>query len=303
LSRGGFIGLPVLEHVVNDTGDFMGGGDGGRFGAEGSAFAAVVGAKGRLTFGAGLSGLAEGLAGAVVVFEGAGSEDLAAGDIVMGGQAEPGAEVFDGGELVHIGAGFGGDGLGDGLTDAIDGDEVDAGEAEEVGADVEVGLVLGIGFFLGGGQVGQSIRAVPAGLAGTVGALEGLVTGGDLGRVGVVERESLLDDEDIFGLPVAGEGGGDGGFIPFTAGFAESGEGGGVAFAGDDGAEDVLAGDAHDIGEDMMDLDVHALEGALDVEDMRGAMLDELSAVAEISAEGTHFGIRAKGSGEEAEAV
>ena len=54
-----------------------------------------------------------------------------------------------------------------------------------------------------------------------------------------------------------------------------------VALASDNGADDALPGDACDIAERLGQLDMHLQQRLLHVEDMRGAMLDELGAMAQ----------------------
>ena len=104
---GVLVGLTPFEQEVDNAGEFMGRGGDGFGSAELGAFAAIEGAEGGVGTNHGGGGLFEGLAGAVISFEGVGTEDFAAGDVVMRGEAEPGSEVFDGGPAGHIGADFG----------------------------------------------------------------------------------------------------------------------------------------------------------------------------------------------------
>ena len=85
-----------FEHSVDDTGEFVSG-SGDSFGcAEGSAFTAVEGAEGGIGMSEGKGGHTESGIGPVFGLFGAAFDDLATGFIVVGAQAEPGSEVFDG---------------------------------------------------------------------------------------------------------------------------------------------------------------------------------------------------------------
>jgi len=107
------------------------------------------------------------------------------------------------------------------------------------------------------------------------------VTSGDLGGVEVEEFERLFEGEKVFVAPIAGEGLGDGLLGGLTGGVAQAGQDEWIALSGDDSAEDLKAGGAGDVGEDVVELEVHLLEGLLHVEDVRGTVLDELGAMAE----------------------
>ncbi len=159
----------VLEHGVDDACEFVGGGGDGLGFAEAGAHAAVVGAEGALAVDEALGSHAEGSGGAVLGFLGFGSDDFAAGFVVVGAEAEPGGEVLDGGPGGHIDAGFGEDFVDGEGVEAGDLGEVDASEKVEVEAEVEGGGIL------------FGLAAIPLagleGLAGGVGArLEGGVT-------------------------------------------------------------------------------------------------------------------------------
>jgi hypothetical protein len=71
--------------------------------------------------------------------------------------------------------------------------------------------------------------------------------------------------------------------------------------------QDELAGDAGNIGQDVMHLDAlrSLLQRLLHVyaSRMRGAVLDELGAMAQQSPQGAHFGVGAERRGEQAQAV
>jgi len=156
------IGHPVLEHIVDRPRDLVGGGDEGLHGADLGPLATIERAKGRIRAGHGGGGLPEGLPGAIVGLEGARAQHLAAGDVVVGSEAEPGAEMLGGGEAGHIGADLADDGLGQAGADTLHGDQVDVGDAEELLAGGVSGLVLRLGAGFDGRQRGQVIGRVPA---------------------------------------------------------------------------------------------------------------------------------------------
>lgn len=91
----------------------------------------------------------------------------------------------------------------------------------------------------------------------------------DLGGLKVVQCERLLQDEELFGLPTAGESLDDGLLGGLAGGMAQAGQGERVAFASDDGAQDEQTGLTGDVGEAVVELDrmllhpLHLLERLL----------------------------------------
>jgi hypothetical protein len=81
-------------------------------GADTAFETAIESAKSGIGAGEGRSRLDEDLPRAVVVIEAIGTEDPAAGDVIVGRQTRPGAEVLGGGKGGEIGADFGDEGLG-----------------------------------------------------------------------------------------------------------------------------------------------------------------------------------------------
>jgi hypothetical protein len=69
--------------------------------------------------------------------------------------------------------------------------------------------------------------------------------------------------------------------ILFTAIVPQRGETTRVTLARDKSADDALSGDACDIAERLGQLDMHLSQGLLPVEDMWGAMFEELGAMAQ----------------------
>ena len=93
------VGGVSSEEVEDDAGEFMGGGGDSFGGTEASAEASEVIADGGVAFTGAICGHAKGGGGAAFYVTGVSGEDFAAGDAVIGREAEPGREVFGGGEL------------------------------------------------------------------------------------------------------------------------------------------------------------------------------------------------------------
>ena len=100
---GVLVGLTPFEQEVDNAGEFMGrGGD-----AELGAFAAIVATEGAVAMTEGLSGDSEGGVGAIFGVLGASTKAFTTRDGIVGAEAEPGGEMFDGGPGGHIEADFG----------------------------------------------------------------------------------------------------------------------------------------------------------------------------------------------------
>jgi hypothetical protein len=104
----------------------VGRGDHSFFGRTARTPGSVKGAKERARAGTRLSGLSEGLPSAVVDLHDPGAKHLAARNVVVGRQPEPGTEVLAGRKAGHVGADFRNDGLGHGLGDPDNVDQIDA---------------------------------------------------------------------------------------------------------------------------------------------------------------------------------
>jgi hypothetical protein len=110
------------QQVVDDARDFMGGGDDGRFGALASPHPPVVGSQASVAATDGLRREPKGLAGAIAGLQRAPASDLPAGDLVTGGQSQPGTTGLRVGPLPGVQADFGEDGLHGAGIQAGDGD-------------------------------------------------------------------------------------------------------------------------------------------------------------------------------------
>ena len=167
--------------------------------------------------------------------------------------------------------------------DAIDLGEVDAGQLVEGGADVDGGFVAVAasdagtrkrcrGRLNGGGQ-GLEFRG------------DGFVAGAELTLTHVVEFEILLQDKEMFGLVVAGEGSDDLGLGGLAVRVTVGGEDLWVLLAGDEGAENRQAGLADDIADDARELEVHLDERLLHPPDVGPRGLHQDLAVAQVGAQ------------------
>lgn len=259
--------------MIDDTGDLVSCGDLGLGGADTGFQAAIEGAEGAVATGHRSGSLQESLAGAVVALAGGGADDLAAGDLVVGGPPEPGAEVFFGRELAHVGADFADDLLRQVETEAIHRGEVNAGEAAQALTDTDGGLsrqILAVGMALVGrkrvGVVGSRIG--PRGTNGAVGPLNLGVAGCERAGVAVVELEGLLEDKEVFCAPGAGQGLSNFGCAFPALRAAQGGQPVRVALASDDGANDAQAGVAGRVRDRLIEPDVHVDESLLHVQDV-----------------------------------
>jgi hypothetical protein len=77
----------------------------------------------------------------------------------------------------------------------------------------------------------------------------------------------------------------------------------GVALPGDNGPQDLQPGHAGDVGQDVMELQVHLLQGFLHMQDVRGAVLNEFSPMTQVSPQRDHLGIGPEGAGQQAQTV
>ena len=109
---------------------------------------------------------------------------------------------------------------------------------------------------------------------------------GDEGLVMAPGSQGLLEDKEQFGAPIALEGAGDQIAGSFDAMVFEGGQLLGIALAGEDGIEDGQAGDAGQVADDVMDLDIHLGEGFLEVLDVGGGVADQGGAMAQEGADG-----------------
>jgi len=141
------------DQVPEDAGEFVShGGDGFRGTQSGFPAAETIS---QIILGApeALGGQAQSQCGAGFDIAGFDGDDAAAGDAVIGTEAQPGGEGFGGGKaLDEVGPQFGEEDQGGVDLETGDLSEVDAGQAVEFGAGVEGGLIALGGFVLESGR-------------------------------------------------------------------------------------------------------------------------------------------------------
>ena len=232
---------------------------------------------------------------------GLGAEPAAAGDPVLGGEGEPGGEVVFGGPPAEVRADLGDQLEGPVGGDAIDLREVHAGQVVERGADVDVGFVP---VAPGDARVRERRRRGRGrGGQGLERRVDGRIAAPELLLTHVKEREILLQDKEVFGAVVAGQGGGDLGQRRLAVWVAVLGEGVRVVLASDEVAEDLEAGDADDVADHAPELEVHLDQRLLHAPHMGASGLDEDLAVAQVGAEGEPGAGGAEAPAQQAHAV
>lgn len=141
------IRLAAFEHEIDDARQLVGGGGDSNRRPMFSSDAAVECTQGTVAACQALGSQAESLVDSTVSGQGAALLDLAARDLVVRSQPEPGGEVFDRRPFAHVGADLGQDVLNGRCPQAIDGSQVDPGHAIEGLSQVEVGFVTHALFF------------------------------------------------------------------------------------------------------------------------------------------------------------
>jgi hypothetical protein len=164
--------------------------------------------------------------------------------------------------------------------------EVDASELVEGEAEVEVrGIAFGL-TALAFGRLEGFVGRVNFGFEGGVEGLELGVAVFDLLLEEVVGLEGLSESEEVLGEVVAFQGLGDLVLGVMAARVAVLGEFEGVMLAIGDVADDGQAGSAGDVRDDIGELEVHLLEGLVEVVDFAGGGLDERVTVTDEVPEG-----------------
>ena len=101
----------------------------------------------------------------------------------------------------------------------------------------------------------------------------------------VVQLQRVAEGEDVLGAIVPRERLADGLLRGGAPDVAVLGQRVGRVVAGDDGPDDAHARDARDVGDDVVQLDVHLHERLLHVLNVRGGVLDEPFAMAQVGAQ------------------
>ena len=273
---------PILDEVPDNAGQFVGHGSDGFWGAQASFPATETVAQIIFAVPEALGGQAQGLRGAGFNVAGFDGDDFAAGDAVVGTKTQPGAKAFGGGKTGdEIGPQFGEEHQGGVDLDAGHLGQVHAAEAIEFSPRVKVRFIA-LRFFVlesGGGKrvLAQIHLAVEAGEQ----LLDLLVALGDEFLVMPPGIQGLPDHEEMFVTPVTVEAASQSVPAGFDAMIFEGGELLRVALTGQDGIENSQAGDAGQVADDVMDLEVHLGEGFLQVLHVAGTITDEVGPMAQ----------------------
>ena len=236
------------QGAIDQDGELAGGGSNGFGLADADGQPAVESAEGGLAADETHGGDAQHAGGAVGGGLGFAAKPAVAGDPVLGREGEPGGEVVLGGPAAQVGAD-----LGDQLQGAIGGEaidlrEVDAGQVVQHGPDVDVGFIAAPARDPRAGQRRRG-RGDGGGQPLEFG-VDGPVARAELRLAHVEELEVLLEDKEVFGPVVAGQGRGDLVGRGLAVRVAVLGENVGVALTGDEGAQNRQASLADNVADD-----------------------------------------------------
>lgn len=204
------------------------------------------------------------------------SENLAAGDLVVRGQAQPGGKVLLTRPFREIRADLAEDRHQVQRPETLDGRQVHAVEPRQVILQIEGWLALALGL--------ASSRARRLGRHGRLGARrrEGLqqrlhlgLTGGQLGGVKIIAFQRLAHGEDVLGAVLTGQRLDQVLARALETCFRMGGQLGGVGFALGDGPENRQATHAGDIAHGMVQVEVHLIERLLHAADVIRRQADE----------------------------
>ena len=230
------------------------------------------------------------------------AEQTAAGHFILGREGQPRGEVFVGRPAVHVRANFRDQFQGGIRTDAVNLREIHAAGEPMEGTDLEVRVIVDDaamdpwrGERCRGGVLGsgQDLHV----------GLHGAIAGRQLDLTGVEEFQILLQDEEVLGPIVAGQGGEDLGPRGATPIIAVAGQVRRVVAASDNVAQDFEAGDAGDVTDDERQLDVHLHQRLLHPLDIRPGALHQGLPMAHVGAQRDNALGRAKTPPKQAHAM
>ena len=138
------------------------------------------------------------------------------------------------------------------------------------------------------GTTRQGLASAPIGKGRQV-ALDLMIAFANQILIRFPETNGLLEREQVLLAPVAQQGLGESGLADLAVLVAELGELKRVAFALEDGVEDVHAGLAGDVADDLGEFEVHLFECFLDVLNMLRGITDEHLSLSEISTQDDQF--------------
>ena len=174
--------------------------------------------------------------------------------------------------------------------------QVDPGQTKELAAYVKVGGVLAVAVDLGI-RPERRVRVIriEARFEDPVLLLDLVVTLSQLVRVGVIQRQGLLEREHMLGPIVAGQGLSNVGFAPLTATMAQLGQLGRIALTGHDRSDDGQAGHPADVAQHLSELDIHLLQGFLHMLNMGGPVFNEHGPLTQVAAQHHDLGFWPEG--------
>ena len=230
--------------------------------------------------------------------------DFAAGDAVVGTETQPGAKAFGGGKSGdEIRAQFGEENQGGVDLEAGHLGQIDATKPIEFGAGIEVRFVALRFFVLQSGRRQRVLVQIHFTVEAGEQPLGLLVTLSDELLIMPPGVQGLLNDEEMFGAPVAVQTAGDHVAAGLDAMILQCGQLLRIAFASEDGVEDGQAGDAGQVADDVVDLQVHLGEGFLEVLDVAAGVTEEIGAMAQEGAKGANLFGRPEAGAQEADGV
>jgi hypothetical protein len=166
---------------------------------------------------------------------------------------------LDGGKLAHVSANLAQHAQGGGHVDAVDAGEIDATHFEQMRAQVELRCIAAAAALLARtGLVSGDLESLQLLFDFTIAVVE-------LGAEEIEQLQRLLEREQVFVAPVATQAAGNLLVAGANALVLQCGQDLAVAFAGDDGAQDLLSGLAHHVGNDVGQLNVHLRQRLLHV--------------------------------------
>lgn len=117
------------------------------------------------------------------------------------------------------------------------------------------------------------------------GGLDALITGGDPFLIRVIERDGLLQGKEVLGAVIPRQGAGNGLQRGFAADIAIVGQFPRIARSGQDGADNPHPGLAGDVGDRMVQLQVHRRQRLLHVLDRGGGVIEQALTLAQVGAQ------------------
>lgn len=200
-----------------------------------------------------------------------GRQDLAAADLASWGECEPGREMLGSGPAAQIGTAFCDQPQRQAGTDSVDLCQIGSGQGIQRSAHVKAQGIALLGAVARFAE--RCLRWCLVGSQGRQSTCDVRIAFIDARLVEVVERQCLLQGEDVLGLIVAGQRCTYRLDSRLAVAIPHRRQNGGIAFSTDDGADDPHARGAGDVSDDMMQLHVHEGQCLLHVLDMGGGLV------------------------------